>query len=279
MNCSECVELMPELTRAGLIEARERDGAHKHIAECASCSRRFELERRLQLSLSALRDEDNGLRAPDHIKHNLLSAFRERQSVEQEIVPAFNRSRRIAIAAVAALLVALIGYAFWPGSRPDVGSQGTVATVSGSPSPTASVPGPTPAVSEPEIAKIFGGAEEMRLSGDKSRNKKNRARVEKPDKPEKPEKADRQAPAATVSYVLGEFRPLNSVEVASDFIPLVATSGLPPSDRGQVIRVSLSKSAMAYFGLPVPIEAPGQRVAADVLVTEDGLARAVRFVR
>jgi len=271
---------MPELTRAGLIEARQRDAAHKHVSECASCSRRFELERRLQLSLSALRDEDDGLRAPDHIKENLLSAFREHQSVEREIAPAFNRSRRIAIAAVAALLVALIGYAFWAGSRPDLGSQGTVATVSGSPSPTAAVPGPTPAISEPvseqEVAKIFGGAEEMRLSGDKPKNKKNRDRVEKP---EKPEKAERQAPAATVSYVLGEFRPLTSVEVASDFIPLVATNGLPPSDSGQVIRVSLSKSAMAYFGLPVPIEAPGQKVAADVLVTEDGLARAVRFVR
>ena len=50
-------------------------------------------------------------------------------------------------------------------------------------------------------------------------------------------------------------------------------------DSGRVVRVQLPRSALARFGLPVNAERAGEPVKADVLLGEDGTARAIRFVR
>lgn len=270
MNCLECIELMPELSRPVLIDASRRDGALKHIESCESCSQRFALEEEMQAGLSALRDEDRDLRPPEEVKRSLVAAFREQQTISAAIPRQINMSWRIGIGAAAAVLLLLVGYAFFNSMR--VGSDNRSAFARPTPTPA---PSTSPAKApDTDVAKIFGGTEQMRLSTDRPKKGKNRTRAEKPDKPEKP------APVGNVSYELGEFKPFTPrVELATDFIPLVATRGLPPSVSGQVIRVSMPRSAMAYFGLPVPPEAPGQQVSADVLVADDGLARAIRFVR
>ena len=69
-------------------------------------------------------------------------------------------------------------------------------------------------------------------------------------------------------------------EVATDFIPLTSGGGqLAPEDAGQVVRVELPRSALASIGVPVSAERANERVRADVLMGEDGTARAIRFVR
>jgi hypothetical protein len=47
---------------------------------------------------------------------------------------------------------------------------------------------------------------------------------------------------------------------------------------GRVARVELSAEVAAHYGWPVLPDAPGGRVAADVLIGEDGVARAVRLL-
>jgi len=268
MNCSDCIELMPELVRPVLIEASRRDGAFKHVESCESCSHRFALEVEMQANLSAMRDEDRSLSAPEEIKRNLVAAFREQQAVSVENPRQINGSWRIALGAVAAVLLLLVGYVFLSWMR--VERDNRAAFVTPTPVPTTS----PEKSSGTQVAKLFGGSEQMRLSTDKPKKAKNRGRAEKPERAEKP------AQVGSVSYELGEFKAFTPrVELATDFIPLIAARGLPPSDSGQVIRVSMPRSAMAYFGLPVPPEAPGQQVSADVLVADDGLARAIRFVR
>ena len=66
-------------------------------------------------------------------------------------------------------------------------------------------------------------------------------------------------------------------EVATDFIPLVYDP--EPVDRGRVVRVRLPRAALRTFGLPVNEQLSEEPIQADVLLGEDGLARAVRFVR
>jgi hypothetical protein len=68
-------------------------------------------------------------------------------------------------------------------------------------------------------------------------------------------------------------------EIATDYIPLAHGGGLVSGDGGQLVRVELPRSALTRFGLPVNAETAGGRVKADVLLGEDGLARAIRFVR
>lgn len=68
-------------------------------------------------------------------------------------------------------------------------------------------------------------------------------------------------------------------EVTTQFLSLSYVSPVNLQDGGELVRVELPRSAMARFGLPVNIERYGERVKADVLVSADGLARAIRFVQ
>lgn len=71
----------------------------------------------------------------------------------------------------------------------------------------------------------------------------------------------------------------DSAEVATDFFPLtyVAESGAPES--GHVVRVKISRTAMIAFGLPMNAERAGESITADVVIGDDGLARAIRFIQ
>ena len=67
------------------------------------------------------------------------------------------------------------------------------------------------------------------------------------------------------------------VEIVTDFFPLMDPA--PPFERGQLLRVELPASAMQMVGLPVREEFFAQPIHADVLVGEEGLPRAIRFVK
>jgi hypothetical protein len=66
-------------------------------------------------------------------------------------------------------------------------------------------------------------------------------------------------------------------EIVTEFFPLDDVA--PPFERGELVRVNLPAAAMRTVGLPVREDRLGERVQADVLVSEEGLARAIRFVK
>ena len=68
-------------------------------------------------------------------------------------------------------------------------------------------------------------------------------------------------------------------EVATDFIPLRRGPILLPDEASQIIRIELPRREMRRFGIPVSSEFDESRVQADVIVGQDGMARAVRFIR
>jgi hypothetical protein len=65
--------------------------------------------------------------------------------------------------------------------------------------------------------------------------------------------------------------------VVTEFFPLL--DGAPPFERGELLRVTVPASTMRKVGLPVNEDRLSDRVYADVLVGDEGLARAIRFVR
>jgi hypothetical protein len=67
-------------------------------------------------------------------------------------------------------------------------------------------------------------------------------------------------------------------EITTDFLPLVYGDDLSSYEGARLVRVRLPSEALTYFGLPAH-GSYGERVPADVLLDEDGTARAVRFVR
>jgi hypothetical protein len=66
-------------------------------------------------------------------------------------------------------------------------------------------------------------------------------------------------------------------EAVTEFFPLMDDA--LPFERGELLRVSLPASALRSVGLPVNEDRLEDTVQADVLVGEEGLARAIRFVR
>jgi hypothetical protein len=68
-------------------------------------------------------------------------------------------------------------------------------------------------------------------------------------------------------------------EVATDFLPLDDTATLPPIESGHIMRVRLPQSTMMRFGFPINPDRMMDPVKADVMFGQDGIARAVRFVK
>lgn len=68
-------------------------------------------------------------------------------------------------------------------------------------------------------------------------------------------------------------------EVATEFLPIEDTVSLPPIESGHILRVQLPRSTMVRFGLPVNQDRMMEPVKADVVFAQDGIARAIRFVK
>ena len=68
-------------------------------------------------------------------------------------------------------------------------------------------------------------------------------------------------------------------EVATDFFEIPYSEPLRPEERADVFRIQMPRANMAVFGLPVAGGRLDSRVTADVLVGEDGVMRAIRFIR
>ena len=71
----------------------------------------------------------------------------------------------------------------------------------------------------------------------------------------------------------------DDAEVVTEFFPLSEGEDLNALDSLQVVRVELPGSALGDIGLPVDPETMNEPVKADVVLGQDGLARAIRFVR
>jgi hypothetical protein len=81
-------------------------------------------------------------------------------------------------------------------------------------------------------------------------------------------------------FLSSRFSEARVAEVTTDFMPLAYSS--VPSTNLQVVRLAVPRNALVSFGLtpPEPLDRMfTDTVLADVLVGDDGLARAVRFVR
>ncbi len=62
------------------------------------------------------------------------------------------------------------------------------------------------------------------------------------------------------------------------FVMLPGSELMPPSQGMQVLRVRIPRTRLQALGLPVSIDHLEERVLADVVVGDDGVARAVRLV-
>jgi hypothetical protein len=90
--------------------------------------------------------------------------------------------------------------------------------------------------------------------------------------------------AVTVDWVVVTHAPRNGVAASEaivdlgDFVPWPGAQAWPPFESGELMRVDLPLSALPALGLLPPVS-PASIVQADIVVGQDGFARAVRLVR
>jgi len=253
MNCSESQSVLSELARDQMMDASQRQSALAHAVSCGNCARGLDDARALTGGLRQLASVDAQEQAPARVEASLIAAFRERHSASRPVpVNAPAASRRwlyiavgVAAAAVIALLISLIATQ----TRSAETTAPQEARTQKEAPDGVQVPSPAP-------------------SPEKHLVPANPKRGVRPIKP-----VIKSTPPAPKNAPRGD------VEIATDFFPLVNRESLNQLDSGQLVRVELPRSALMSFGLPMNMERAGERIKADVVVGEDGLARAIRFVR
>ena len=309
MNCQEFRGNIDGLARGALLDARTRDAAAEHEGSCSLCAALLADERALTDGLRALAAKMSGAETPARAESALLSAFRSRAAsttacaqpsaasaapsnlaAPSNVVSLSERAeekhwswvRTVAVAALAAAAVALFMLVPPYLSSPAPSNQ-SASRSQGSPvkaqdnALNSSAPDETAQSSNESGARPSDGPDSTALKN-----------VE--DGPS-PVSAPRRNPvrgAMTVGLnnthggapnrgATNESADMR--EITTEFIPLVQDAGFTQSEGTHLVRVELPRSALSSFGIPVNAEQAGGRVKADVLVGEDGTARAIRFVQ
>jgi hypothetical protein len=275
MNCQNFEKNIDDLARDQIMAAAAREAAAAHAASCARCAARLGDERALTAGLRAVARSAETKQAPARIEAALLASFRERRSApltkaaSPALGPAPTRrwSRWALAAAAAVLLVAALVLARFERTPPHSAPPALAHQTKPADQEKTQAPAQAEPVGENAPASARADAAEGR------KGQSVLARV-KPRPARRSDLAARRGDRSTRTDSMAQ-----RVEIATEFLPLVNGPDLAPSDGGHVVRVELPRSALVSLGLPMNVERADERIKADVLFGNDGLARAVRFVR
>jgi hypothetical protein len=259
MNCQSFETAISDLARDQMMEAAAGNRALAHAAGCERCAVRLADERALTAGLRKIADSRE--EAPASVEASLREAFRATVAVPAKPAIAIGSGShhwlRWAAAASVIVLVAVLALI---AARSRRGERQQTEAAGQTKEQPASAPGIVDQKPEQTPRRIAGS--NAPTQGGSAHNGKRRSGPRSPSNKEaKPVEAS-------------EAR----TEVATDFIPLVHGDEMSPYDGGQLVRVEMPRAALAAFGLPMNMERAGERVKADVVFGNDGLARAIRFV-
>lgn len=263
MNCQSFENVVNDLAREQVMDARVREVALRHSAVCGHCAERLDDQRELTGKLQQAAAQVRASHASPAIESALLAEFR-RHSASQRVTPqvaSVSGRNRYALHAnaIAAILLIVFGVVVVR-FRNNEGVPTEMSNVEVS--NAGRLPGEdTGIVVAPIMSSISGFASDAKVM--RSSKPKNLRRVAK----------------SKVTVEITKLVAVNNPEISSEFIPIGYSTASNVQEGGQLFRVELSRSTMAQFGFPVNMERYDERVKADVWVGVDGLARAIRFVQ
>jgi hypothetical protein len=239
MNCRDVRSHIVDLARHTAGPEQAR-ATRAHVMACESCRRAFEGEQALSATLDALARANNIYEPAAGLERGVLAAWdrRSQRGRTGSRLPAA-AAATLAIAAAAALLIV----------RPEQGAERLEVPAADAPS-VASVETREPSGPQP-------GAEAASPAAAGVARRPRRASVAEP-----------RASASRSAVRGGE---------VMTFVPI--WPGDPVADGPlQLMRVRLSRASLAGFGLLIDELGTDVNLQADVLVGEDGVARAIRLV-
>ena len=308
MNCQDFEINIDGLARGALMDARAREVALAHESTCTRCAARVADERALTSGLRVLAADTKEREAPAHVETALLAALRARVAAAEttheskgahDVVAApaggiaplademmtrtWSWMRTVAVASLAAA-AALALFMLIPPTVPEkagalAGNQTAGQVKSTAPTGTfenatrngEQALAPSGAIASPTTPLPVVVGKDLRAAvAPRPFNRAVQTMNASLNRGGGRGSQTQRGHAQTAS---------TSVEVTTDFIPLMQGERLTQGEGGHLVRVELPRSALERFGLPINAERTGGRVKADVLLGEDGLARAIRFVR
>ncbi|MFL6254085.1 MAG: hypothetical protein ACJ74T_03610 [Pyrinomonadaceae bacterium] len=267
MSCQEFKRVFEELAGGRLLETAARDEGLAHAAVCVECAARLMEARSIGAGLHvAARAEVE--EAPARVRQTLLAAFAEqhRDLTEQRLedvapsnviaLPARRAARWWGAAAVAAAVLLLLGLTSWVRFSKD-DSQAPSQQLSVAPA----APAQPPVENREAKPGILVGNEVVQ----KTPLKKSPAHMSK---------------AARGLHVGGQRESATVAQSGNnEYLPLTYLADATAMESGTVVRVELSRSALISLGVPVEIDRSDELLKADVVLGDDGVARAIRLVR
>jgi hypothetical protein len=251
MNCREFELSLVELSDGGLMDAAQRSLAQAHAEACAHCAARLAAERRTVAALRTLAARDSAVSAPAHLRQALEAAFDQNCAAgSQAPVTAHHWLRRGLAAAAAILLLFALAVSLWQRINEQEIKADRKQTE------TTPVPRRDAVAPEVQTGQTDNGSAVSQVAGRTETPARRRSR--------RSVKTESQSVAA------------NNEELAELFAltPVAATE---PAEFEQVVSIEIPRSTLMLWGVPVNADRVGENVKADVVIGEDGVARAIRI--
>ncbi|MBA3442594.1 MAG: hypothetical protein H0T92_22285 [Pyrinomonadaceae bacterium] len=281
MNCEKFELIINDLARDQMMDAVARENGLSHIKACAVCTARFADQCKLTSGLRAFAASASMERAPAHTEAALRTMFRERAKVNlftssPVALTSASAQRhwvRWALTAAAAVLVLVVLTTLRWQRWSIVPDQGAREAYAPQLKPTIDI-----VTSDEQAPSSMKTIPESMTGKQKDAPQPLIVRAARSTRRSTPRPHRSGISNVDPSLVREPVRGSEMQEVATAFLPLVAGSNFDSLESGQVVRVELPRSALVSFGLPMNEERADEPIKADVLLGEDGVARAVRFV-
>jgi hypothetical protein len=272
MSCQDFKRVVEELADGRLMEAGARDVGLAHVAVCVSCAARLMEARGIGAGLRvAARAETE--EAPARVRQALLASFAEQhrsalaeperegaQPANVVALPSRPAARwwfAAGAAAAAALILLSLALSSFVRVAPDGSRQSKPQEVSGA----RPLPAQTP-------AEVKGEKPGILVGGDVVQQSPSRKRPARATKAARSLRGETRRESAAVEQASG-----------NAYLPLTYLADATAMESGTVVRVELSRSALISLGVPVGLDRSDETLKADVVLGDDGVARAIRLVQ
>ena len=256
MKCAEFSEIVSDLARNEGLDEAVRQSAFLHADACPRCDEELEVSRALSAALHALAASSTAASAPERVEEFLRGEMRQRRSAVAPIGTSRTpQARRWALGGIAGLAAAAL-----------------ISVVLLKPEILRLARGNSPAGSTQTVGETAQGTEATAQVAPASGTSETSAAPDVKSPAAGNSSTDNAAGASAAS-------PEADTEYATSYIALPSAEGAISAEDQTVVRVSMPRSALASFGLPVRSDGADSNVLADFVLGEDGMPRAIRLVQ
>jgi hypothetical protein len=241
MGCAEFRDVLHELDRPGTRGAAEFERAMTHAEVCGECGARLVEEESLVFALGKVARETARMPGAARVEEALGREFRRTRPEPAVIAVRRKMQWQIAALAVAAAVLLALGTTVY--ERNVRQSKATPVTDAAK------------NLAQPAVNTSQSVASQTLTPVPATNHDANSVA---------------KLPAATIDA--------QQTEYATDYVRLPYADDPAALEGGSVVRVTLARSALESYGLPAEGLGTGDRVTADMLVSEDGTPQAIRLV-